>query len=192
MSDNIKDRIIANVSQVRETGSKRVSSIKKIIAEAASQTVDEFREGTSEIRENARDVLKSAVAELKESENVQALGATGKRVMTNPKETVSSLLKNVKNRPIADQLREKAANLDSELSERYGEQYESLSQKRRQVVEWYSKTLENSNAEGVIPVDKHQARAHDRVSQAGSSVARKEQQIKDYFKTVFKRFDSSR
>jgi hypothetical protein len=192
MSDNIKDRIIANVSQVKEAGSKRVSSIKKIIAEAAAQTVDELRQGTSEIRGTAQDTFRSTVADLKESENVQALGATGKRVMTNPKETVASLIENVKNRPIAEQLRAKAANLDSELSERYGEQYESLSQKRRQVVDWYSKTLENSDAAGVNPVDLHQARAHDRVSQAGSTVARKEQQIKDYFRTVFKRFDSNR
>ena len=192
MSDNIKDQLAANINQVKESGSKRVSSIKRIISEAASQTFEELKEGTSEIRGSALEAFKSSVSEIKDSENVQSLGAAGKRAIANPRETVSALIENAKNQPIAEQLRAKAANLDSELSDRYGESYDSLSQKRRDVVEWYSKTLANSDPEGVSPAEQYQARAHGRVSQAGGSVARKEQQIKDYFKTVFKRFDVNR
>jgi hypothetical protein len=191
MSDTIKDRLAANIHQVKSTGSKRVESIKKIISEATSQTVAELKEGSSELGETARDTLKTAVSEWKNRETAASDYSPSRVDPSNPGKKIAALFETVKKQPSSEQIRKKLADLDTSLAARYGDRYEALSQKRRQVMEWYSKTLESSEQEGTNPVDVNQVHLHRKASSAGTSVARKEKQIKDYFRTVFKRVDAN-
>jgi hypothetical protein len=192
MSDTIKDRLAANINQVKVTGSNRVSSIGKILKEATSQTIAELKGGSSELSETARDTVRAATTEWKNQsrEGAQPLKPTDNKYYANPGKTVASLLEAVKHSSSAEQIKEKMANLDNSLSARYGERYEAISQKRRQVLDWYSKTLADAEAEGVNPVEGRYAHLQERLGRAGSNVARKEKQIQDYFKTAFKKFEA--
>lgn len=189
MSDNIKDRLAANLNQAKVTGSNRASSIKKILQDAASQTIAELKGGSSEIGAAARDTIKATVSEIKQPESGATSQTTDSSYYSNPGKTVASLLQTVKNKPIVERLKVKMENLDDNLSARYGERYEAISQKRRQVLEWYGETLENAEAEGSNPVEESKARLQERFGKAGSKVANKEKQVKEYFKTVFKKFN---
>ncbi len=187
MSDTIRDRFAANLKQARVTGSRRASSIQKIIKDAALQTFAELKEGSSEIGETAKETLDSAKSEWKnrtdlESADPQVIDGSPQK----PVEALSSFVQKIKNQSSPEQIKQKLANLDTNLSARYGQRYEEISQKRRDVLDWYNRTLATSEAEGSNLIEDHQDSINQKASRVGSSVARQEQKIKQYLRTILR------
>jgi hypothetical protein len=188
MSDTLRDRFTANLQKVKVTGSKRASSIQKIIKDAALQTLNELKEGGSELGKTAKDTLASTANEWKSRENLESadLGNSAGSPKTRTTEALSSLVQRIKNQSSPEQLKEKLADLDANLAARYGQRYEEISQKRRDVLDWYSRTLSTSEAEGSNPIQNQQDSLHRKSGNIGASVARQEQKIKQYLRTILR------
>jgi hypothetical protein len=188
MSDTLKSRFAANLKQAQATGSKRASSIQKIIKDAALQTFTELKEGGSELSETARDTLSSTANEWKNHGNLEPVDSGSFETHSQPKpiEALSSLVQRIKNQSSPEQLKEKLANLDTNLAARYGQRYEEISQKRRDVLDWYNRTLLTSDAEGSSPIQDHQDSLSQKSAKVGASVARTEQKIKQYLRTILR------
>jgi hypothetical protein len=188
MSDTLKDRFAANLEHAKATGSNRASSIKKIIKDAALQTFAELKEGSSELSETAKDTLSSTANEWKSRTNTQSSASedSERYPKTKPIAALSSLVQTIKNQSSREQLKEKLANLDSNLASRYGQRYEEISQKRRDVLDWYNKTLLTSEAEGTNFIQDRQDSLNRKSANVGASVARTEQKIKQYLRTILK------
>jgi hypothetical protein len=188
MSDTVRDRFTANLNQAKSAGSKRASSIQKILKEAALQTIAELKGGSSELSKTAKDTVTSTVSEwtnrqgLKSTDLEDSVGTSNVR----PKADLSSLIEMIKSQASVEQLKEKINNLDAGLAARYGKHYEGISQKRREVLDWYIRTLSISETEGSNPVQDQQNFVEKKSGSAGASVAQKEQKIKQYFKTILR------
>jgi hypothetical protein len=188
MSDTIKDRFTNNLKQAKVTGSKRASSIQKIIKDAALQTFAELREGSSELTETAKDTLSSAANEWQNRRNSETVDSEGANVYSrnNPAEALLSLVQKIKNQSSPEQIKERLANLDANLSNRYGQRYEEISQKRRDVLDWYNRTLATSEAEGSNFIQDRQDSLNQKASNMGASFARQEQRIKQHLRTILR------
>lgn len=192
MSDTIRDRFATNLKQAKVTGTKRASSIQKIIKEAALQTFAELKEGSSELGETAKDTLSSAASEWKSRRDLEPVASEGTEAYSvdKPARALSSLVQKIKNQSSPEQIKERLANLDANLSNRYGQRYEEISQKRRDVLDWYNRTLATSEAEGSNFVQDRQDSLTQKASSVGASVARQEQKIKQYLRTILRNSSS--
>jgi hypothetical protein len=188
MSDTLKDRFAANLEHAKVTGSNRASSIKKIIKDAALQTFAELKEGSSELSETAKDTLSSTANEWRSRANTESLASEDSEgyPKTKPIAALSSFVQNIKNQSSREQINEKLASLDANLAARYGQRYEEISQKRRDVLDWYNKTLLTSEAEGSNLIQDSQDSLDRKSASVGASVARTEQKIKQYLRTILK------
>jgi hypothetical protein len=188
MSDTLKDRFTTNLQKAKVTGSKRASSIQKIIKDAALQTLNELKEGGSELGKTAKDTLSATTNEWKIRENLEPVELDNSAGPSKTRTTaaLSSLVQRIKNQSSPEQLREKLADLDANLAARYGQRYEELSQKRRDVLDWYSRTLSNSEVEGSNPIQNQQDSLYQKSANIGASVARQEQKIKQYLRTILR------
>jgi hypothetical protein len=188
MSDTIKDRFTNNLKQAKVTGGKRASSIQKIIKDAALQTFEELKEGSSELTETAKDTFSSAANEWKNRRNPEIVGAEGASAYSGNKPTkaLGSLVQKIKNQSSPEQIKERLANLDANLSNRYGQRYEEISQKRRDVLDWYNRTLATSEAEGSNLIQDRQDSLNQKASNMGASIARQEQRIKQHLRTILR------
>jgi hypothetical protein len=188
MSDTIRDRFTTNLKQAKVTGSKRASSIQKIIKDAALQTFAELREGSSELGETAKDTLASATNDWKSRRSSETVDSESAEAYSRnkPVGALSSFVQKIKNQSSPEQIKERLANLDANLSNRYGQRYEEISQKRRDVLDWYNKTLVTSEAEGSNLIEDRQDSLNQKASSVGASVARQEQRIKQYLRTILR------
>jgi hypothetical protein len=147
-----------------------------------------LKEGSSELSETAKDTLSSTANEWKSRTNTQSSASedSERYPKIKPIAALSSLVQTIKNQSSREQLKEKLANLDSNLASRYGQRYEEISQKRRDVLDWYNKTLLTSEAEGSNLIQDRQESLNRKSANVGASVARTEQKIKQYLRTILK------
>lgn len=66
MSNSFKQQITAELQKAKNAGGVRVERIRKILQDAASQTVSELKEGTGELRSIAKDSTTTLIETLKD------------------------------------------------------------------------------------------------------------------------------
>ncbi len=169
MPDSLKDRLSSDLQKAKTEGGTRATRIREIIQSAASQSLAELKEGSGELRILAGQSL---------SEVAQTLNP-----QFDPAEPEQPLFANFVN-AIKNQFRNRIVNLDTELTVRYGDRYELLKQRFGNTRFWYKNAKANAEVTGVAPLQQKQIELETKVGEAGTSVAQKEQQIRQQVKEV--------
>lgn len=80
-------------------------------------------------------------------------------------------------------LKEQLAVLDAKLADRYGENYDQVKQRLENAKAWYEETRVKAEASNEpMPVDQKRIELEAKASQAGTTIAHREQQIKQRVK----------
>jgi hypothetical protein len=83
-------------------------------------------------------------------------------------------------------LKSQLANLDQKLADRYGDRYQEIKQQWEKAKTWYDQKKVEAEASGVISLQQKQVEIENNMGEFGSVVARKEEQIKDGLKEIWK------
>ncbi|MBD2178633.1 histidine kinase [Pseudanabaena sp. FACHB-1998] len=87
-------------------------------------------------------------------------------------------------------LKSQLTNLDEKLADRYGDRYQEIKQQWEKAKTWYDHKKVEAEASGVIPLQQKQTEIENNLGELGSVVARKEEQIKQSLKEMWKGKDS--
>jgi exonuclease VII large subunit len=87
-------------------------------------------------------------------------------------------------------LKSQMAILDKKLADRYGDRYQEIKQQWEKAKTWYDQKKVEAKASGVIPLQQKQAEIEKNLGELGSVAARKEEQIKQSLKEIWKSKDS--
>ncbi|WP_103670899.1 hypothetical protein [Pseudanabaena sp. BC1403] len=87
-------------------------------------------------------------------------------------------------------LKSQLALLDKKLADRYGDRYQEIKQQWEKAKTWYNQKKVEADASGVIPLQQKQIEIEKNIGELGSVAARKEEQIKQGFKEIWKSKDS--
>ncbi|NJR50145.1 MAG: hypothetical protein HC780_11810 [Leptolyngbyaceae cyanobacterium CSU_1_3] len=195
MSNAIKDHLATNLQKVRAAGGTRLTRIGGTFRDAAAQAIAEFKEGSGEVRVIAKDTLSTIVENLNETNQTkpQANDYEAQEInseansqgasATNTKTLIVTLFNTLKNRASV-QFQSQMIKLDAKLLERYGDRYTTLKQRVGTFVTSYNAAKANAEATGTDPLQQKQVELEDKVGQAGASVARTEQQIRQQLKDL--------
>jgi hypothetical protein len=192
MSDSIKDRITTDLQKAKDEGGTRAERIREIIQGAASQTMAEVKEGSGTIGTIARDALSTVVRSTVQSTSVKDAGEKRSDTeeeadQTAPplhfKTSIEVLFKVIKDRLFA-QIENRVVHLDNTLMERYADRYASLKQRLGNIAVWYSNARANAETPVSDVIQQKQAEIEIKVGEAGTSVARKELQIRQQLKDL--------
>lgn len=82
-------------------------------------------------------------------------------------------------------LQERLVQIDSTLSERYGDRYAAVKQEVSHAKDWYNAKRVEITARGIDPVQQKQAEYDVKAGEAGATIARKEQEIKRLLKELW-------
>lgn len=86
-------------------------------------------------------------------------------------------------------VKEQIVILDAKLAARYGDRYASIKQDFQQDAEqvkaWYNKSKAEAAVSGTYWVEEKQSEVHDKMGQAGTTIAQKEQKIKQLLKELW-------
>ncbi|MBF2000177.1 MAG: hypothetical protein IGS38_05615 [Synechococcales cyanobacterium M58_A2018_015] len=82
-------------------------------------------------------------------------------------------------------LQERLVQIDSTLSERYGDRYAAVKQEVSHAKDWYNAKRAEITARGIDPVQQKQAEYDVKAGEAGATIARKEQEIKRLLKELW-------
>lgn len=83
-------------------------------------------------------------------------------------------------------LRTKLEVLDANLKVRYGDRYDEVKQHLDNAKAWYDSAKAKSEAKGIDPVQEKQSEFESKLGEAGASLARKEEQVKQRLKELWK------
>ncbi len=179
MTDSIKDRITTDFQKVKTQGGTRVVRIGEIVREAASQAVTELKAGSSEVSTIAKDSF-STIADTF-NENGQE---SSEETSSNSSQTViKNLFATLKNR-LSVELKSRWITLDATLTARYGDRYHAVKQRVEKLADRYNNAIANAETQGSDPLQQKQTEFENKVGEAGTSVARKEQQIRQQLKDL--------
>ena len=187
MTNDIKTQLQSDFKNAKVQGSTRVARIRDILRSAASQTFDEVKQGSGEIREIATGRFSTVIDTLDE-------GQTNPSSETNVADTrplkplLAKLFTAVKTR-LVTQFKYRAVKLDDDLGERYGDRYQTgkqrLDQVTGQMAERYHQAIAEAKAQGSTPFAQTQAGIQDQAGAFGTAAARTEQQIKQRLKSLW-------
>ena len=83
-------------------------------------------------------------------------------------------------------LKSQLALVDKKLADRYGDRYQEIKQQWEKAKTWYGQKKVEANASGVIPLQQKQTEIENNLGELGSVAARKEEQIKQGLKEIWK------
>lgn len=181
MSESMKDTIKSNVEKAKIEGTSRAGRIGEILKTALSQSMTEVKEGSQEIRSIASDSIATVTGKFSsQSESSGAETPTSGDLKTQ----LLLLVQTIKHR-----LFERWQVLDTKFTNRYGDRYETVKQhlntRWNNLVVWYNNARANSETPISDQLQQRQALLEQKVGNAGVSIARKEQQLRDQVKTFF-------
>jgi hypothetical protein len=186
MANSIKSQMKTDFQQAKVQGGNRISRIRAIIRDAASQTVAEVKQGSGEIQGIAKGTFSTVVETL--TDEPTEPNSDAKSASLTLKQLVAKVFAVVKTK-LSRQVKQQATKIDSELNERYGDRYETSKQNLGkgldQAAERYRQAIATAKAQGSVPLHQKQAEIQEKVGSVGAAAARKEQQIKQYLKSVF-------
>ncbi len=187
MTNDIKTQLQTDFQNAKLQGSTRVARIRDILRSAASQTFDEVKQGSGEIREIATGRFSTVIDTLDEGETNPSneTHATDQRPL---KPLLARLFAAVKTR-LVTQFKYQTVKLDDDLGERYGDRYQAgkqrLDQVTGQMAERYHQAIAEAKAQGSTPFAQTQAGIQDQAGAFGTAAARTEQQIKQRLKSLW-------
>jgi hypothetical protein len=186
MANEIKAQLKTELQNAKAQGQTRATRIRDILKTAAAQTIDEVKQGSSEMRNIATGTFSTVVDTLADDEAVSSTEAN-----PSDKRNLNPLLKRLfiaaKTRLVA-QFKQRAVKLDDELGERYGDRYQTSKQRidqvASQVSQRYQQAVATAQAEGSTPLQQTHVQMQDRAGTFGTVAARTEQQIKQRLKSL--------
>jgi hypothetical protein len=186
MANEIKAQLKTELQNAKAQGQTRATRIRDILKTAAAQTIDEVKQGSSEMRNIATGTFSTVVDTLADDEAVSSTEAN-----PSDKRNLKPLLKRLfiaaKMRLVA-QFKQRAVKLDDELGQRYGDRYQTSKQRidqvASQVSQRYQQAVATSQAQGSTPLQQTHDQMQDRVGTFGTVAARTEQQIKQRLKSL--------
>jgi hypothetical protein len=187
MTNDIKTQLQIDFQNAKLQGSTRVARIRDILRSAASQTMDEVKQGSGEIREIATGRFSTVIDTLDEGETNPSseTHSTDQRPL---KPLLARLFAAVKTR-LVTQFKYQTVKLDDDLGERYGDRYQAgkqrLDQVTGQMAERYHQAIAEAKAQGSTPFTQTQAGIQDQAGAFGTAAARTEQQIKQRLKSLW-------
>lgn len=177
MSEPIKDRFATDFQKVKTEGGTRMSKIREIVQTAASQVSTEVKEGAGEVRTIAKDTLSNVFQSF---DQPQPEGETASATSTT-QPSITRLITRLKT--LKAQFVTKMQTLDTSLEEVYGDRYASLKQRWNRFVTWYNTAKANGETPVSTALEQKQTELEQKAAEAGVSIARKEQQIRQQIKT---------
>jgi len=178
MSDSIKDRLSNDFEKVKTAGGTRLTRISEVFKNAVSQAISEIKEGSGEIGLIAKDTVSTISGNL--SQNTEE--ATAENASSTDFKTLAARVFNT----LSSEFKSQLSKLDLRLTERYSDRYLTAKQSIQQRLEnfsvWYEKAKVNAEATGSDPLQTKQLELENRIGEAGTSVAQKEQQIRQHLK----------
>jgi hypothetical protein len=187
MTNDIKTQLQTDFQNAKVQGSTRVARIRDILRSAASQTIDEVKQGSGEIREIATGRFSTVIDTLDDGTNNPSseTHSTDQRPL---KPLLARLFAAVKTR-LVTQFKYQTVKLDDDLGERYGDRYQAGKQRVDQVTgqmaERYHQAIAEAKAQGSTPFAQTQAGIQDQAGAFGTAAARTEQQIKQRLKSLW-------
>ena len=181
MTDSIKDRITTNFQKVKAQGGTRAVRIGEIVREAASQAVTELKAGSSEVGTIAKDSF-STIADILNQESPNSSEETTSH---SSQTVIKNLFTTLKNR-LSVELKSRWITLDATLTTRYGDRYHAAKQRVEKLADRYTTAIAKAEAQGSDPLQQRQTEFENKVGEAGTSAARKEQQIRQQLKDLLK------
>jgi hypothetical protein len=187
MANEIKTQLKTNLQNAKAQGSTRVARIRDILQAAASQTIDEVKQGSGEIREIATGTFSTVVESLTDDETAPSTEASPTDSVA-AKPLLAKVFAALKTQ-LVTQFKHRAVKLDGDLGKRYGDRYQTgkqrLDQVTSQMADRYHQAIANAKAQGSTPFTQTQAGIQDQAGAFGSAAARTEQQIKQRLKSFF-------
>lgn len=200
MSESVKERVSADLQKAKSEGKMRVERIQGIVRNAFSQALSEVKEGSGEIRGIAKGTL---------SETFQRINEAGEKreevaeqaPSTSPESMMQIIFKAIRSRLFATlhqtytglpnqytQLKERAVNLDANLTERYGDRYGATKQRIKDATVWYNTVKTQAEASSMEPtvLQQRQEAVEIKLGEAGTTLAQKERQVKQQLKQLVK------
>lgn len=171
MTDSFKDRLKTDLQNAKAAGGTRTARIRDIFQSAVSQSWVELKEGTGEIRSIAGQSFVAIAQDLNAAEPSES----------SETPSVSTVLRTFKTR-FVNQVKSQLVNLDAKLTVRYGDRYQAFKQRLQNFGHWYNNVRANAEAAGTDPLRQKQIEVETKIGEAGISVARKEQQIRQQLK----------
>lgn len=186
MTNDIKTQLQTDFQNARVQGSTRAARIRDILRAAASQTIDEVKQGSGEIRNIATDSFSTVVDTLGQG-TTDASNETNSTTPRSFKTLFSMLFTAVKTR-IVTQFKHQAVKLDDDLGERYGDRYQAGKQRldrvAGQMAQRYHQAISDAKAQGTTPFAQAQIGMQNQAGTFGTAAARTEQKIKQRLKSL--------
>jgi hypothetical protein len=185
MTNEIKAQLKTELQNAKAQGQNRAARIRDILKTAAAQTVDEVKQGSSEMRNIATGTFSTVVDTLADDKTVPPTDAN-----PDDKRNLKPLLKRLfvaAKARLTTQFKQRAVQLDDDLGARYGDRYQAskqrIAQVAGQVAQRYQHEIATAKAQGSTPLQQTQVGMHERAGAFGSAAARTEQQIKQRLKS---------
>lgn len=193
----VKDAIAAVIETVKETGGE--------VKEEVTASVEGVIEGVSLSKREKLDKTQASLQQLQaqidaEEQDLQNqideviinIEDTGKDSDPEIRSAISSAVEAIKDSEEADLMRKRYAQLQAQLaivqanlSARYGERYDDVKKYLDDAKSWYDKTAPKAETVAETTKQKHQD-FEQKLSAAGTAVARKEKQVKQVLKELWK------
>jgi hypothetical protein len=182
MSDSIQDRLKTDWQKAKATSSSRLERVRNIIQVAATEAVTEVKAGSGELGAIAQDSLTNVVSnwQLGPSQSSSS-GEPDATAPTTLKSRLLAVLTKLKEQ-IWQRIQPRVVDLNENLTNRYGDRYETL----KHQVETVKTKYVDARAKGEMPiaeaVQHQQTKLETRAAAAGEAAARQEQQIRQRVK----------
>lgn len=192
MSDPVENNTVVEVIEIQKVQPEekiQEKRIQDIVQNAFSQTFAELKEGSGEIRGIVKKSLSEILEIVKETDEVRE-GTPEKAPSTNSKSVIVAVFKAIKNQlltglhPKYAELKNQAVNLDTNLTERYGDRYIPVKQRLEKAVVWYNTALAQAKTMEPNALQQRQAEFENKLGEAGTTVAQKERHIKQQLKVL--------
>lgn len=173
MKSSIKDQVAPHLHRVKAEGSARAQRLREIATQSRKEAIAEVTAGFQSIRtigQEALGMLKSTL-----TNNVQETKAKG---VATAQSLAGERMKQAKTY---------AETLDAQWTEKYGATYVGLKQKLQQARVKYNEARQQQQAGGPSSYQTVQSDLHNQTGQAATFTVLKEEQIKQYLKTLLQR-----
>lgn len=200
MSESVKERVTADLQKAKSEGKIRAERIQEIVQDAFSQALSEVKEGSGEIRVIAKETLSEMFKRISETRQKREITAD-QADSTSPESMIQIISKGIRSRLFATlhqtytglpdqytQLKERAVNLDANLTERYGDRYGATKQRIKDATVWYNTVKTQAEASSMEPtvLQQRQEAVEIKLGEAGTTLAQKERQVKQQLKQFVK------
>lgn len=189
MSTSIKDSITTNLQKAKSEGRVRAERIRGIVRDAFSQTLAEVKEGSGEFGATVKETI-SKVLETVNKTGEEREGNAEQITSTSSISMILALFKAMRNRLLPylhhqyAELKDRAVNLDANLTERYSDRYVAVKQRLQRIVAWYNNVAAQATTMEPNILQQRHAEFENKLGEAGATLARKERHVKQQLRKI--------